>query len=431
MNKRKNIMYAQNGASSNMADLLSNLTEEQQVGFVNFLRNADAGDHYLIHGEKVSKNDWDASDLLAFYLSEDVHNSNLKNEYYENQKKPKLPKIKNFNPNFDDTQTAKMHQKEFIIDETGNVIKGENINNGKKMATPKETSLSELNQFLEEQGLVNLEKEKTSTPETNFSEIFTPYKSEMEALMKTIDASNLSEDAKKHQKMLLTSAIKQMNEVSEPELARNLANNYFPEIIAGVRKYVFNGGKVIENKSRNKMQKLFDGVGKQISKIQNRMQAGKEMNKGQEGMQDSCMSLRQSMSQLPQELQGKAQEALQSGNCDAFMQSLQEQADAGMPMAKYGIKILQAGGTETQDACGIIQQSLSQLPAEIQQQAQQAIQAGKCEAFIQMLQQQAQGNMPMAKKGLKFGMTNQEIQQLQDEAQYALDVMDTIKTFLF
>ncbi|MDW8345337.1 MAG: hypothetical protein RML94_00165 [Bacteroidia bacterium] len=85
-------------------------------------------------------------------------------------------------------------------------------------------------------------------------------------------------------------------------------------------------------------------------------------------------------------------------------------------MARYNYyKKFQEGGMSGggSAACMALQQALPQLPEDLKAGAQQALQTGKCEEFIKMLQEQAQQGshnaqleegMPMAKFGAYFGM---------------------------
>lgn len=90
---------------------------------------------------------------------------------------------------------------------------------------------------------------------------------------------------------------------------------------------------------------------------------------------------------------------------------------------------MQEGGTDPNamggnqnPACMAISQALPQLPDDLKTAAEQAIQSGQCEQFIQMLQQQAQTGsvnsespmaqegMPMARFGARFGKPLSEIE---------------------
>ncbi len=88
---------------------------------------------------------------------------------------------------------------------------------------------------------------------------------------------------------------------------------------------------------------------------------------------------------------------------------MQEQ-DMQMPQEEMG---------NNNPACMAIQQALPQLPEDLKAGAEQAIASGQCEQFIQMLQQQAekgshdvemQEGMPMAKFGARFGKPLEEIE---------------------
>lgn len=114
----------------------------------------------------------------------------------------------------------------------------------------------------------------------------------------------------------------------------------------------------------------------------------------------------------------------------------------GRPLTIAEIYYLQEGGAEitpgqdmantgSQDpTCMALQQAMSQLPPDLQQQAQQAIATGKCQEFIQQLQSMAQGGgqemqttqAPAMKKG-GFG---RELSKKEEKMFYAKEGLNAI-----